>query len=1029
MVYNLSTVSAWDSAVASWASAENCQSILTNDTSEFARIWIYCITLALVLLVLVLVPYAFLGFYSADEFEGSEEKVYEAATSSLKTTPKAESKTNPSRLASALTDASEDLDFDAARRNLLETSALDENSKVRPIWGTKISDMRYVGGVGMELYFRLLVSLGLCFTVISLINLPALIFNSLGSFAPDAGSVGVRTTIGNLGHPAIAAGYPQDMRQVIVSCQAQDITKMTPVFAWLDFVSMFFLLALVAYFRLRTVTRLEHVVNTTTVTCSDFTLEIYDLPEMLEEGKHEKYEQLLKEFVAETLSRLKGEDIEVTRRSVREVTLAREYSQHLGTLRERAELRFRRTVAEQTGDAGKAAKYQKRIDDYTRYLEKTKDGAIREIERPVRRAFVTLHTTSDVHRFLEAFRYTQFTLLRALLSVLPCFSHHRFEGRTIRVRVPDEPTNILWVNLDTSRVGRILRWVTAMVGWIVIMAVAIFILYGLQVLIADNGDFKNLGGSKCGQLNENSTQELVSMFNSENSNFVCDPIEAKQLTIEEGKLLKETAAVECFCSAKGHTMIAKTAELRSVCQDWIVQQTADISFMIICSSLVVIINYAMLRLLGMICVWQRPTSVSSLETSVMAKCSVAQILNTGFVVFFANYSGLFIFDGHFDDFSPGWYAIVGRQIIQVMGMNVVSTAACYAGFWFITVLRRRCCANRCKHQVELIELYTNAPFELSGRLSVVIMTVFCTMTFSPGMPILYLLAVAFFFVMYWADKIILLKGSCQPPMYDGSSTKLASSLLLICIPVHCAFAIMMFGQPCVFPSSQQDGQIAEWKTQASSTADVSYGFIPRLSREATWMFTAVFAIFIVTTLLGFLLYVAGNAVKNSLQCCKFVFRCCWCCCGADTKVIPSDVADTMSWDDARKLIETVAPPASYMLERSPDFEPYFSFMWSDDGLGEGGEVPEKEDIGAHHDIEKGTDIGPTVVGSPSVDEAPVLAMSPPASASTRSSDDIGSQHKECEQPAVLPIESMPLVSPSILDAFSHKDEEAEEEDC
>merc|ERR1712232_1042432 len=120
-----------------------------------------------------------------------------------------------------------------------------------------------------------------------------------------------------------------------------------------------------------------------------------------------------------------------------------------------------------------------------------------------------------------------------------------------------------------------------------------------------------------------------------------------------------------------------------------------------------------------------------------------------------------------------------------------------------------------KTQDELLKLYTNPEFNISARYAQMLMTVYSTMIFSPGMPALNIFGMIYCIITYWTDKAVLLKGSMRPPVYDTALPVTASQWLLFCVPLHLAMAISMYSDQCTFPSKPLGGELSSYAESGS----------------------------------------------------------------------------------------------------------------------------------------------------------------------------------------------------------------------
>jgi len=266
--------------------------------------------------------------------------------------------------------------------------------------------------------------------------------------------------------------------------------------------------------------------------------------------------------------------------------------------------------------------------------------------------------------------------------------------------------------------------------------------------------------------------------------------------------------------------------------------------------------------------------------------------------------------------------------------NTIVPAATNTAVMIIGVVKRCCLAPKAKHQTELIRLYTNPPFDIAARYAQLLTVVFVTMTYGAGLPLLYFFAAAYMLFTYWADKIVLLWGSKRPPAYDTTIPREASQYMLYSVAIHCVFAIWMFGQPCTFPSAPLGGSLASVTEQATSTAANSggaygsmatdSGLVERLTKESTWMIFLLLIFCIGLWGVWTVLWILGGTLGEFGKC---ILLC--LCPKATTRVSVSEVdsaSDKVTWDQAQVIINRSCPPASYRMEKHPNFRDHAKFV-------------------------------------------------------------------------------------------------------
>ncbi|CAE7257698.1 panB [Symbiodinium necroappetens] len=194
--------------------------------------------------------------------------------------------------------------------------------------------------------------------------------------------------------------------------------------------------------------------------------------------------------------------------------------------------------------------------------------------------------------------------------------------------------------------------------------------------------------------------------------------------------------------------------------------------------------------------------------------------------------GNLLFRGPFAEITRGWYAIVGVTILMNMLLNCFVPAGVTVAKMIVNVFMRCFFRMGVAHQAELLELYTHPEFDIKQKYAQLLTTVFVTLMYGAGLPLLYFLACAFMFCQYWADKYCLLWGSRRPPHYDTKMATEAIESMLYAVPFHCVLAILMYGQTCVFPSNPLGGDLGNLVDEGSGyTPGMLQQFIPQVTRE------------------------------------------------------------------------------------------------------------------------------------------------------------------------------------------------------
>jgi len=247
-------------------------------------------------------------------------------------------------------------------------------------------------------------------------------------------------------------------------------------------------------------------------------------------------------------------------------------------------------------------------------------------------------------------------------------------------------------------------------------------------------------------------------------------------------------------------------------------------------------------------------------------------MNTAIVTLTVS-ANIWPFNGPYSDFERGWYAVVGVAVLTTLLLNAVTSPTSDLFKWIIKSFKRSCLGRLKTHQSDILELYTNEPFDIAQRFARLLATVFATLMFSAGLPVVNLFAIVYFFATYWADKVILLWGSRRPPAFDSRMPKQAASILLFAAPLHMGVTVFIYSHQCTFPSSALGvSNVIESVTNIStdsSSRELSY--LDRFTRQSTWMTAFGLGILVALWLFWIVLQILGASFGEMLKClCVFL---------------------------------------------------------------------------------------------------------------------------------------------------------------
>jgi len=941
-------------ALEQWALEYDCPCIDLEDDRQFVAMWGFCLIAALIFCTIVSCPFfprclrCCCCRRSRKPQAGGD--------------PEAQRPNSKPRLEGAWEE--EDGEDQAepsipkAEQHLKRTSAT-KDGEWRPIWSTALGDMAEIGGTGTELYFRLLRNLGIVFAYMSALTCASIAFNAVSNFAPDNGNALTKTTVGNIGATVQGTNIEPDQRYIILKdfdgkCSGTAVNKMTSILGWLDFSSIALFFVCILVFRFYIVPRVAKQSDDDQITPKDFAVEIDNLPrrfpgmEQADSFGSTAYERQLSELLCQRIrvqqtrerARAGAEAGDAPAVKVEELVLVRDFKGKLRKKKALADLKRELDIAQYIKDEKQVAKLSKRIEKMEKKVNEKLES---EDALDVVRAYAILSTPKDAERLIIDYRFSVYGLLRRISQCLGncglfeccCPQRQRmFHGRALRIRRAPEPTNIIWENQDVPYWNRKLRQTFIFIIFGLIVLTSFLLVYAANLAAKSQAKSTNqlLGNDQC--------DPDVDRLDPNGEEYRCYVNVAVNWTLA----YVESATPEeksCYCGALGYTQIAKDSRLYfGVCKDWLIAVGTGVGIGVAITAIVVTINISCKMILLALAEMEKPLSFSALNASKMIKIFSLQTLNTGFVIFCVNLSppdwlplGNVIFLGEFRDAVRGWYVVVGAAIISNMMANAFTPAATNIATMLLGKITRCLCQKRQKHHARLVELYTNPEFDMAARYAELLNTIYITLAYSSGMPVLNCFACLYMFFTFWADKTVLLWGSRRPPAYDTQMPKQASQIMLYAIPLHCALAIFMLGQPCTFPSNPLGGTLKELAEEGVNSAgdagrmSATAGVADRFMKESTWMLFLLVAGLALFFVLWTLLWILGGTLGEFCKVFSMV------CCSKSSKVVPLRNAEALQWSEAKGAIDLNFPPASYKMEEHPNFKKAAKFMGTKTNFG------------------------------------------------------------------------------------------------
>jgi Calcium-dependent channel, 7TM region, putative phosphate len=620
-----------------------------------------------------------------------------------------------------------------------------------PIFGTSLKTLGE-HGVGLELYFKLIKSLGVLFFIISCISIYPIYENNLGS-GLSAGDIRERWDTWNVSNLDIVTTQ---------SDLDNNNSELLKIFICDAVCSSLFIICIMVFRSHSNKTVTANYQDT--ISLADYSVEVKGLPGDASQS-----------HVLEHFSKFGA---------VKEVYLARSYGGILSYYKERASLSYDLAyyrLLEKNGKKNpiKIAKILKKIENFDRKIElNEKNSDKTNDELPVIRGFIVFEEMSTKKKCLNDYEKDKNCCKRlknqkATLKFLGKFP--------LRVQRTASPSNIIWENLEVSKCQRFWRRLLSLICVLLALIASIIMVYALKSY-QDNLP----SSSDCAEVD--STQSLSY---------------AKQYYTTDTQSY-------CYCKGKSLNTVINNSNMYSYCTYFLEKISVSILLRVSVSVGVIFVNFFIKIFFRILSRFEKVNNKSTEQLKLMSKVFIASFINTALVVLAVNanfsqlgtYSWLpkYIFNASFYDFSRQWYVQVGSTITTTMLVTIFSPHCVFLlTFYPLGVFKRHCCLSRHKTQKEINQKFSGADFDLATRNAFVLIVVFTCYLYSGGMPIMNVICCLTMFTLYWVDKYLILRHYKKPTLCDQRLNDRVLHYLPYAVVFHCGFTLYMYGATDIFP--------------------------------------------------------------------------------------------------------------------------------------------------------------------------------------------------------------------------------------
>eukprot|EP00466_Bigelowiella_natans_P003291 jgi/Bigna1/90500/estExt_fgenesh1_pg.C_720020 len=340
-----------------------------------------------------------------------------------------------------------------------------------------------------------------------------------------------------------------------------------------------------------------------------------------------------------------------------------------------------------------------------------------------------------------------------------------FKGKVLKVRDAPEPSNMNYEFLDYTDVELSMRRVFSVICWGIFFAIALAIILGIL-------EFQR------------------SMPDQES----CDT-EYSESYIKSGNAT--SSEIDCYCyELKYQDLVSKESD---TCEDYLQQKSLLGGLLIVSAFVSSCVSVGMGYVAPQLASFEQHRSKSWKERSIMVRLFIGYYVISGILLTIVNLDLMGLagfpiwFAGKYKEFDPDWYASIGFTITAGLFMQIASVG-CFPLLDMLYLSCRRA-AGRCNisrlTQTELNDIYEARDIDLGTKYAYILSTVFTALTYSIGIPFMYLVVSLSFGITYLVERYALLRHYRYPPVYDLVVSNRAISYLKNACVFHLAVSYLI----------------------------------------------------------------------------------------------------------------------------------------------------------------------------------------------------------------------------------------------
>jgi hypothetical protein len=341
------------------------------------------------------------------------------------------------------------------------------------------------------------------------------------------------------------------------------------------------------------------------------------------------------------------------------------------------------------------------------------------------------------------------------------------DGKRLEVKQAPEPSLIIWENLEHGSFDRFLRKCVTVAAALFLIAISLLLTLSDKLLGLKFGSFG--GNEPCPYgFRELDRATQIEMIHA-------DPL-----------------ITHCYCQGLSSFRQSRDTE----CHDYF-NELVRSQFLTLASSVMVLIISTLIEYaIRYFVEFEKHHSEDIKQRSIFLRLFLLQYLNSS-IVFLVNIQNETILSwfavkdqnkyNQYSVFSTSWYRSIGVSVLLVQLGNIFfnQQTSIYEYFAYHGNLKAvEKSSTMAVTQSELNEAHLGPEFELSFRYATIMSTMFICLTFSSGIPVMYMITGVCFYVYFVVDKYLFIKLYKSPHRFSTRIGKQATMLIPLGVAVH-----------------------------------------------------------------------------------------------------------------------------------------------------------------------------------------------------------------------------------------------------